>query len=82
MDRFDIVLGHFVFCTLHHEGQWSKLYARLSRITGYFNPGKLFSETRFLDPTVTGFESAREVYRALCQKHGVPDPFSELEQGR
>jgi hypothetical protein len=78
MDRFDIVLAHYVFCTLHHSGQASDLYARLSRISGYFEPGRLFSETRFLDPTVTGFESAREVYRALCQKHGVLDPFSQL----
>lgn len=78
MDRFAIVLGHYVFCSLHHEGQGSERYERLSRITGYFNPGPLFSETRFLDPTVSGFEEAREVYRALCRKNGVPDPFSVL----
>jgi hypothetical protein len=82
MNRFDIVLGHYVFCALHHEGQGSELYARLSRITDYFHPGKLFSETRFLDVTVRGFEDAREVYRALCHKHGVPDPFPEPEQRR
>lgn len=81
MDRFDIVFGHYVFCVLHHSGQGSDLYARLSRITGYFEPGPLFSESSFLDPEVSGFDGAREVYRALCHKHAVPDPFSELDQG-
>jgi hypothetical protein len=46
MDRFDIVLGHYVFCALHHTGQGSALYERLSRITGYFQPGSLFREAR------------------------------------
>ena len=78
MTRFDIVLGHYVFCSQHHEGQASERYERLSRITRYFKPGALFSETRFFDTSVAEYEEAREVYRALCTKHGVPDPFRVL----
>ena len=33
-DRFDILEAHFLFCSLFHDGQWSDLYARLSRILG------------------------------------------------
>jgi hypothetical protein len=78
MNRFDIVLGHYVFCSQHHEGQTSELYERLSRITGYFNPGALFSESRFFDPREKDYAAAREVYQALCSRHGVPDPFQGL----
>ncbi len=76
MDRFDIVLGHYVFCVLHHGGQGSALYERLCRISSYFNPGAGFSESRFLDPEVSGYEEAREVFSQLCRRHGVADPFA------
>ena len=78
MTRFDIVLGHYVFSSQNHAGQGSALYERLSRITGYFNPGAAFSESRFFDLKEKDYEEAREVYRALCAKHGVPDPFRIL----
>jgi len=71
MSRYDIVLGHYVFCLLHHKGQWSPLYARLFRITGYFFPGRLFSETKFLDPSNEEYVEAMEVYYHLCRKHKV-----------
>ena len=80
MDRFDIVLGHYVFCVLNHGGQGSDRYARLSRLLGYFDPGPRFSETRFLNPQVHEYDSAREVYRALCVKHGVADSFSDAKR--
>jgi len=75
MNRFEIVLGHYVFCVLHHEGQGSALYERLCRLLEFFNPGAGFSETRFFDPEVSEYEEAREVYSGLCRKHGIPDPF-------
>ncbi len=31
-DRFDIVSAHYAFCADYHEGQYSDLYAKLSRI--------------------------------------------------
>lgn len=78
MTRFDIVLGHYVFCSQNHGGQGSDLYKRLSRITGYFNPGAGFSETRFFNLEESEFEEARTVYRSLCHRHKVPDPFRVL----
>jgi hypothetical protein len=78
MTRFDIVLGHYVFCSQNHGGQGSSLYERLCRITRYFKPGAGFSESRFFDRKVRGYEAAREVYQALCRRHGVPDPFQGL----
>ena len=78
MNRFDIVLAHYVFCTQHHSGQNSELYQRLCRITAYFTPGAAFSETRFFDPAEADFEQAREVYQALCHKHNLPDPCNIL----
>lgn len=37
-NRFDIVEAHYLFLTQYHEGQWSKKYSRLSKITKYFKP--------------------------------------------
>ncbi len=31
-DRFDIVEAHYLYCSEYHSGQWSDLYARLSKI--------------------------------------------------
>lgn len=78
MSRFDIVLGHFVFCSQHHEGQGSKLYEELSQITRYLNLSPLFSESRFFDPVEAEFANARTVYRELCDKHRVPHRFPAL----
>lgn len=64
MNRFDIVLGHYVYCSLHHGGQWSPLYARLCRIMSYFDPGPMFSETRFFEDD--DYAEAREVYESLA----------------
>jgi hypothetical protein len=38
-DRFDIVSAHYAFCADYHSGQYSELYAKLSRISNYFRPG-------------------------------------------
>ncbi len=38
-DRFDIVEAHYLYCADYHEGQASRLYARLCRILQYFKPG-------------------------------------------
>ena len=65
-NRFDIVLAHYVFCSLLHEGQGSRLYERLSRITSYFTPGAMGVNLEFPEN-----ENAREIYFGLCRRHGV-----------
>ncbi len=77
MNRFDIVLGHYVFYVLHHSGQSSEFYLRLSRIRQYFAPGGMFSETRFFDSEEQDYDGAREVYISLCVKHHTNNPFCD-----
>jgi len=65
-DRFDIVTAHYAFYTDYHEGQWSKKYERLSRIS---NPnGKI--QLR-VSPLWRGFESlsdnGKEIYKQLVE---------------
>lgn len=67
--RFDIVLGHYVYNLLHHEGQWSDKYARLCKITCYFSPGRLFSEEEFLNNTKEEDLLAKEVYDNLVERN-------------
>lgn len=38
-DRFDIVTAYYLFFAHYHEGQGSRMYARLSKILTYFKPG-------------------------------------------
>lgn len=64
-DRFQIVLGHYVFCMLWHGGQTCPLYARLCRIDRYFKPGY-----RGLCLDNPENEMAKEVYYNQCLKHG------------
>jgi len=71
MTRFDIVLGHYMFYNMWYSGQTDPFYARLCRITRYFNPGRCFSETRFFENKNGEYDMAHEVYDALCQKHEV-----------
>lgn len=37
-DRYDIVTAYYLFFCDFHEGQFSKKYSRLSKITRYFKP--------------------------------------------
>jgi len=67
VSRFDVVLGHYVYCSQHYAGQGDPLYEKLCRITRYFNPGAAFSETKFFrEPE---YEAARAVYDHLCETH-------------
>jgi hypothetical protein len=65
MDRFSIVLGHYVYYALWHSGQSSREYERLCKISRYFKPG-----FRALNLETEGNEDAKAVYLALCDKHG------------
>ena len=37
-DRIDICEAHYLFLSFWHEGQFSKKYRRLCRMTRYFSP--------------------------------------------
>jgi len=67
-DRFQIVLGHYVFCMFWHGGQGCPLYARMCRIDKYFSPGN-----RGLALDTPGNEMAREVYERLVMKHAIKE---------
>ena len=66
IDRFDYCEGTYVFCSEHHSGQSSELYARLCRIGQWFKPGVLWSG-RWESLS----EGARDVYRAWCKREDV-----------
>ena len=67
MNRWAIVEGHYLYCLLHHGGQSCPLYARLCRISEYFTPGPLWSESQILDGDNPEDEETREVYRELVE---------------
>ena len=70
MDRFSVVEGHYLYCVLHHDGQFSPLYARLCRIGRYFTPGPCWSESRILEDTSGEHCATQAVYWALVAKGG------------
>lgn len=45
MDRYQIALGHYMFCVHYHGGQWSELYAKLCRISEYLKLSPLWKDT-------------------------------------
>ena len=61
-DRFDIVSAHYAFACDYHGGQWTGLYARLCRISKYFNPGPMFRGFESLS------ENAQEIYNNLASR--------------
>lgn len=64
-NRWDIVMGHYVFYALWHEGQTSERYARLCRILKYFKPSP-----RGINLDDSGNENARDIYLNLCERYG------------
>jgi hypothetical protein len=73
-DRFQIVLGYKVYFMLRHKGQWSREYARLSKINTYFSEGR---GENALNLEHEENEIAREVYLNLCAKNKTPHPENE-----
>jgi hypothetical protein len=61
-DRFAIVEAHYWFAAHYHDGQFSDLYARLSRISRYFNPGMMHNGPATVE--------ACRIYNALELKNG------------
>lgn len=65
-DRFDIIEAHYVFCSSYHEGQGSKLYARLSRMSRYFKPRPSLAPS-------TLSENGLAIYADLVSKYDASD---------
>lgn len=60
-DRFDIVEAWYLALADCHGGQWSREYARLSRMTRYFKPSPFLSVETLND-------NAREIYEQACAR--------------
>ena len=54
-NRFDIAEAWYLALSHCHDGQWSKEYKRLSRMSSYFTPSPLLSVERLND-------NARAIY--------------------
>ena len=60
-DRFDIAEAYYLALSACHGGQWSREYARLSRMHRYFRPSPMLS----IDSLN---ENAREIFDAACAR--------------
>lgn len=60
-NRFDICEAYFLFFSHYHSGQSSKLYKRLSKMSGYFKPRHNLSIDTLED-------NALEIYLNLVEK--------------
>lgn len=60
-DRFDIVEAWYLALADCHGGQWSREYARLSRMSRYFRPSPMLSVDTLSD-------NAREIYERACAR--------------
>ena len=64
-DRFDIISAHYQFAADYHGGQYSDLYAKLSRISSYFRPGIAWSGYDSLT------DNGQSIYDNLVEKLGA-----------
>lgn len=60
-DRFDIVEAWYLALCDCHGGQWSREYARLSRLLRYFKPSPMLSVASLSD-------NGLEIYKQACNK--------------
>jgi len=65
--RFDICLGHLVYCQQWYDGQADPLYARQCKISRYLKISPLFSFEKF--QTEDEYEVARWVYENLVSEN-------------
>ena len=63
-DRFDICEAYYLFFSHYHEGQWSKKYARLSKMLGYFKPAPMLRYDSLTD-------NGKVIYDNLINREGV-----------
>lgn len=59
MDRFSIADTYYWWLAEHHEGQGSRNYARLSRLSRYYSPSSLARKAE-----------DQEGYQELCRRAG------------
>jgi hypothetical protein len=69
MDRFSIVDTYYWWLADHHEGQGSRKYARLSKITSYYSPGA----ARHAADDPIG-------YAELCHRNGCAHEWMETNE--
>lgn len=60
-DRFDICDAYYLALSHCHGGQWSREYARLSRMRAYFRPSPFLSVENLN-------ENARAIYEGACAR--------------
>ena len=60
-DRFDICEAYYLALSHCHGGQWSREYARLSRMGQYFKPSPMLSVESLSD-------NARVIYDDACAR--------------
>ena len=60
-DRIDIIEAWYLALAHCHGGQYSREYARLSRLGRYYRPGPLFSVDSLTD-------NARDIYAQACKR--------------
>ena len=63
-NSFDICMAHYLFATLFHEGQGSRIYAKFSQLENLrFKPPMSLSKPSQLE------DNAKEIYNDLVHKH-------------
>lgn len=60
-DRFDIAEAWYLALSHCHGGQWSREYARLSKLSRSFTPSPFLSVKNLT-------ENGREIYDAACRR--------------
>lgn len=61
-NRFDICEAWYLYLCFTYEGQWSKKYQRLSKLTGYFKPSPFLSVDELT-------ENGREIFNQLMSPY-------------
>lgn len=73
-DRFDILEAWHLFLSQYHEGQSSEKYARLSKLSAYFEPRPKLSFS-------TLSENAQQIYLDLIEEEEDIDPERVIGDG-
>lgn len=69
MNRWEILDTYYWWLSDHHSGQWSRDYARLSRVSRVYRPSPLARGAA--DP---------DAYRTLCERAGCKHPPENRRQ--
>jgi hypothetical protein len=62
VNRFAIACAWFWWLTDHHDGQWSRRYARLCKLARSYTPGAL--------ERGPNDDESRDIYDSLCDREG------------